>query len=185
MTRLGGHGYKSMNMQQNKSKSDLVADYYSQHYEEVKAFVASRVKYADEAEDVVQDVFLRLLRMDKMITPVTLPCLVYTVARHLVYDEWRHRQCVEEHEHFLRKQDPGYGFYDAESVYSAQNLAEVLERGMARLCEKQRHIYRLNICDGMKVAEIAMELEMNYKNVENRLGAARKFMRVYMKRMLA
>lgn len=174
-------------MQQNvfKSKSDLVAEYYSQHYEEVRAYVASRVKYADEAEDIVQDVFLRLLKMDKMITSVTLPCLVYTVARNLVFDYWRHHQCVNEYEHFLCKRNLGHRIYDAESVYSAQELTEVLERGIARLCDKQRSIYRLNVCDGLKVGEIAMRLELNYKSVENRLGAARKQVRLYMKRMLA
>lgn len=71
-------------MQQFQSKSDLIADYYSQHYEEVKAFVSSRLQYADDSEDVVQNIFLRLLQMDKMISSVTLPCLVYTVARNLI-----------------------------------------------------------------------------------------------------
>ena len=47
-------------MQQFQSKSDLIADYYSQHYEEVKAFVSSRLQYADDSEDVVQNIFLRL-----------------------------------------------------------------------------------------------------------------------------
>ena len=38
-----------------------------------------------------QNIFLRLLQMDKMISSVTLPCLVYTVARNLICDYWRHR----------------------------------------------------------------------------------------------
>lgn len=173
-------------MQQKESKSDLIADYYSQHYDELKAFVGSRLQYADETEDIVQNVFMRLLKIDKMITPITLPCLVYTVARNLITDYWRHRQYVEAHEHYLCRGDLGNkDLYDAESVYSAQELNEVLERGIARLCDKQRNIYRLNVCEGLQVSEIAIRLDINYKNVENRLGAARKQVRNYVRRMLA
>lgn len=176
---------KSMNMQQTESKTNLIADYYSQHYDEVRAFVASRLQQAEETEDIVQNIFLRLLLMDKMITPITLPCLVYTVARNLICDYWRHRQCVEEHEHFLCTSDIKTRVVDAESVYSAQELNEILERGIARLCDAQRKIYRMNICEGMQVSEIALKLDIKYKNVEKRLGAARKEVRKYVKRMLA
>ena len=85
------------------TKQAIIADYYTFHYEELLAFVASRLHvYSDEAEDIVQNVFLRLLQTDKMITPITLPCLVYTMARHLICDFWRHRKRVEEHEHFIQ-----------------------------------------------------------------------------------
>lgn len=175
-----------MVMEQKESKSNLIADYYSQHYDELKTFVASRLRYADETEDVVQNIFVRLLHMDKMITPITLPNLVYTVARNLICDYWRHRQCMEEYEHFIQKTDwLGGKSEDTDSIYSVTEINQFLERGIARLCEKQRKIYRLNVYEGLQVSEIAVKLDINYKNVENRLGAARKEIRKYMRRMLA
>ena len=169
------------------TKQAIIADYYTLHYEELLAFVASRLHvYSDEAEDIVQNVFLRLLQTDKMITPITLPCLVYTMARHLICDFWRHRKRVEEHEHFIQGSMGVAGCCESvEMVYSVVEITELLERGIARLSEKQRKVYRLNVCDGMKVGEISRELGLNYKCVENRLGAARKELRGYMKRMLA
>lgn len=175
-----------MTMEQEITKSNLIADYYSQHYDELKTFVAVRLHFADETEDVVQNIFVRLLQMDKMITPITLPCLVYTVAKNLICDYWRHRQCIEEYEHQIRKGDMGLRKTDEiESIYSAKEITALLERGIARLCDKQRKIYRMNVYDGMQVSEIAIKLDINYKNVENRLGAARKEIRKYMRRMLA
>jgi RNA polymerase sigma factor (sigma-70 family) len=169
------------------TKQAIIADYYTFHYEELFAFVASRLHiYSDEAEDIVQNIFLRLLQTDKMITPITLPCLVYTMARHLISDFWRHRKRVEEHEHFIQGSMGTAGCGESvEMVYSVVEITELMERGIARLSEKQRKVYRLNVCDGMKVGEICRELGLNYKCVENRLGAARKEVRGYMKRMLA
>lgn len=173
-------------MEQNESKSYLIADYYSQHYEEVRAFVSVRLHNLQDAEDVTQNVFMRLLQIDKIITPVTLPCLVYTVARNLVCDYWRHRQYVQEFEYYLCKDTLGSpGIFDAESVYSAQEMNEILESGIAKLSDKQSLVYRLNIYEGMKVSEIALRLNISYKNTENRLGTARKTVRGYVRRMLA
>jgi RNA polymerase sigma-70 factor (ECF subfamily) len=171
-------------METQSKKYSIIADYYSQHYEEVLGFVSKRMMYAEGAEDIVQNVFVRLLRTDKMITPITLPCLVYTTARNLLIDYWRHHQSVEEYEHFIVQQGVSDDL-DVASVYSAVEITEILERGIARLTDHQRTIYRMNIYEGKKVSEISETLHLTYKSVESRLGIARKEIRQYMKRMLA
>lgn len=173
-------------MEHEITKYSIIADYYSLHYEEVKAFVAVRLQFAEDTEDIVQNVFVRLLQMDKMITPITLPCLVYTVAKNLIFDYWRHKNKVDEYEHYITKLDWASNVMtSSESVYSSWEVTEVLECGIAKLGEKQRKIYRMNLYDGMPVSEISLQLGLNYKCVENRLGSARKMVRSYMKRMLA
>lgn len=162
---------------------EAVTEYYSSHYEEIKAFVLKRISCEEDAEDIVQNVFLRILSSGKMITETTLPCLVYTVTRNLLYDYWRHRRSVDEYEHYLCKSFDTYG--EMESVYSAQEMTELLEKGIARLSNTHQMIYRMNVYEGMKVSEISDKLSLKYKSVENRLGAARRNIREYMSRMLA
>ena len=66
--------------------SNLIETYYTDHRDELLAFVSSRLGGSEESEDIVQNVFLRLLTSDKMITAITLPALVYTMARNLITD---------------------------------------------------------------------------------------------------
>lgn len=173
-------------MEHNESKYSIIAAYYTEHYDEIKSFVASRSLQSTETEDIVQNIFLRLLQIDKMITPITLPCLVYTVARNLIIDYWRRKKCHEEYEHFISKGDWQSRYVeDAESVYSVHEIEMYLEKSMARLSEKQSRVVRMNILEGMQVGEIAQKLDINYKNAENRLGAARKEVRNYMRKVLA
>ncbi len=173
-------------MEQVKSKHNIIAEFYAEHYYELKAFVASRLPYEDEAEDIVQNVFVRLLQMDKMISPVTLPCLAYTTARNFVIDCWRRKECRERYEHYIIKGGEINKFAeDAESVYSAREIWEMLEQGIARLTENQASIYRLNVYGGFRVGEIAKKININYKLAERRLGNARKAVRSYMREMLA
>lgn len=163
----------------------LITDYYRLHVGEVKAFVLKRMDYSAESEDIVHDIFLKLLESDKIVSAVTLPCLVYTMARNMIYDYLRHRAVVEEYEHYIHKVSGKLGEAGCSSVYSAVDICEILERGMARLSAGQRSIYRMNVVEGMQVSEISECLHENYKSVENRLGIARKMMRTYMRRMLA
>ena len=152
----------------------IISNYYAQHRDEIVDFITVRITDADEAEDMVQDLFLRLLRGHQLITPVTLPCLVYTMARHSIADYYRRRRVRDEYEHYRKNSD---SIGEMESVISARQLMERMERTLARLPEACGRIYRLHIYDGLKVSDIAQRLELPYKQVENRLGQARKAVR--------
>ena len=152
----------------------IISNYYAQHRDEIVDFITVRITDADEAEDMVQDLFLRLLRGHQLITPVTLPCLVYTMARHSIADYYRRRRVRDEYEHYMKNSD---SIGEMESVISARQLMERMERTLARLPEACGRIYRLHIYDGLKVSDIAQQLELPYKQVENRLGQARKAVR--------
>ena len=157
----------------------LITNYYIAHRDELLAFASSRLGDSRLAEDIVQDVFLRLLSTDKMITEVTLPALVYTITRNLINDYYRRHTNYEQYEHYIK--GVCSEVTTSESVFSAFDIMERLERGMVRLPENCREIYRLHIYGGMKVGEISRELGEGYKSVEHRLGIARKVMREYLR----
>jgi RNA polymerase sigma-70 factor (ECF subfamily) len=157
----------------------LITNYYITHRDELLAFASSRLGDSCLAEDIVQDVFLRLLSTDKMITEVTLPALVYTITRNLINDYYRRHTTYEQYEHYIK--GVCSEVTTSESVFSAFEIMERLERGLVRLPENCREIYRLHIYGGMKVGEISRELGEGYKSVEHRLGTARKVMREYLR----
>ncbi len=157
------------------NNTNLITNYYIAHRDELLAYASSRLGDSMEAEDVIQNVFLRLLTTNKMITPVTLPALVYTITRHQITDYFRRHSSFEQYEHYITgvcsKET------SAESVYSVREIIEQMERGLARLPENFRPIYRMHVLDGMKVSEISKQLDEGYKIVENRLYIARKTIR--------
>ena len=171
-------------MEEQQRKKRIISDYYTAHYDELLGFVNKQVKNADDAEDIVQNVFLRLLNTDKMISIITLPCLVYTVARNLIFDHWRRHKIFDEYEHYLQSSTHDDDI-DVASIYSATEITEILERGIARLSDNQRQVYRMNFFDDLPVSVISKTLNLNYKSVEHRLGSARKEVRQYVVRMLA
>ena len=160
------------------NNNQLISNYYAAHRDELLSFIAVRITNAIEAEDLVQNIFLRLLRGHHLITPDTLPALIYTMARHAVSDYYRRRRIYEEYEHYIKRSDCTS---EIESLISARQLMERMEHSLARLSEECRTVYRLHIYDGMKVSEISQQLSLPYKQVENRLGQARKTVRQQLK----
>lgn len=154
---------------------ELLADYYSQHRNEIVGFVAVRVGDADVAQDVVQDVFFRLLCSDRLISPTTLPALVFTMVRNAVTDWFRRRRIREEYEHYII--GTGDDSDSMDSVISVRELMERMERTLARLAPECREVYHLHIYGGMQVRQIAEETHQPYRAVEYRLGQARKEVR--------
>ena len=161
------------------NRNKLISDYYTHHRTELLAYASSRLGDKEEAEDLVQNTFLRVLTTGKMLTEQTLPALVFTICRNLVSDYFRRRAFRYEYEHYL--QGSGIGISSMESVFFAADIIERMEQGLAHIPENCRHIYRLHILEGMRVSEISEQTGEKYKTIENRLGLARRQMRTYLR----
>ena len=162
------------------SNQTLITNYYISHRDELRGYVRSRLGDNCQVDDIIQDVFLKLLCSKKMITEITLPSLVYTMMRNMVVDHLRHHMAVEHYEHYIKGVCSNVVTEDL--VLSIQEILEIMENGLARLPENCREIYRLHIYDGMQVSEISRELGEGYKSVEHRLGSTRKAMRHYLQK---
>lgn len=161
------------------NKKTLISYYYSSHRAELLAYASARLGDSDEAEDIVQNTFLRILTSNKMLTEQTLPALVFTVCRNLVNDHFRRLAFRHEYEHFIMSSREDNS--SMESVFFAADIIEQMERGLARIPESCRTIYKMHILGGMRVSEISAETGVQYKAVENRLGLARREMRQYLR----
>ena len=108
------------------------------------------------------------------------------MARNLIADYWRRIQRADIYEHFIKTSNwRPRSTESVESLFSAQEVDEMLERGIAQLSDKQSCVYRLNIYENMPVKEIATTLNLSYKNTENRLSFARKRVRDFVTKALA
>ena len=165
------------------SNRDIIEHYYRQHRDELLTFVGSRLGVKTDAEDLVQDVFLRLLADScRPITPLTLPSLVYTMARNLITDHYRRRRCQQEFA--LLMEGMKNEKTSMESAIFARDALRCMEQGLSRLPSQTAEIYRLHIYDGMQVSDISRHLHQDYKAVEYRLGQARRLVRRLLRHQL-
>lgn len=144
------------------------------------AYAFHMVKDRDEAEEIVQNVFVR----------------IWTKRHQLRADgflkSFLYRAVHNESLNYIKRQKVRSDFtlhYEGEIQHQTANLnneimATELEKhiheSIAGLPEKCRHVFQLSRFDQLKYHEIAKTLNISVKTVENQMGKALKILRVKM-----
>ena len=120
--------------------SQLIADSYVSYHNQVYLYILHKVNCREEAEDLSQDVFLRLMEYKQMLRPDTVKFFIYTISRNLVNDYLRR---------FYKKQEISSYMYDhaetctndTESRIISDDLAALEQRKLSVLPTQRRKIY--------------------------------------------
>jgi len=137
----------------------------------VGRYVRNRVSDPADAEDVLQDIFVKLLGRAGPNEANKLLPWVFTVARNRIIDFYRERS---------RRRAASDGFVEAgttEPDEPSLDLRGALEVLMARLSEQDRETLRAVDLEGLSQKEYADALGLNYVTVRSRVQRARKRLR--------
>ncbi len=136
---------------------------------------------ATEADDVAQDVFVRVYRNVAAYRPRTkFSTWLFALARNACIDRLRYRQ---RHPTALLDDVPEPSAVSGE--VEARETGEVIATAVASLPEDQRTALVLAEYQGMSYAEIAGVMQCSEKAVESRLYRAKQTLREKLKHLLA
>lgn len=164
-------------------KNEIIEQAYLRLRNRIFAYVYKRINDKEEAADIVQDVFVRLLTCD-VVCEETIRSLVFFIANNLVIDHLRH--------HYRREEAYSY-IYDvntkAIALRPGQEMAvrdiEALERSFVkRLSPATARVYEMTRTREMSIEEIAGELSLSKRTVECHQFVGRKYVRERMRKVL-
>lgn len=161
----------------------LVADSYERYHRPVFRYICSRINDCEEAKDLSQDVFVRLMEYKQMLCPDTVCSFIYTIARNLMTDYLRR---------YYKKQEITSYIYDASrnSVDEPENriVADDLSRHerlrISRMPSQRRKIYIMHRFGEQSSEEISQKLNLSRRTVENHLFIGRKEVREYIRQCI-
>lgn len=151
---------------------------YRCHFEDLCRFAREQIGLEDNAQDVVQDIFLNLLqRFSKRTFPKTLNAgylyqAVRNKASHVQNRErtesrWRNEMQADE-----RRSDP-----NPEDERRAQALATTVNNRIAALPTRCKQVFDLVYGKAMSHAQVAEEMAISVKTVEAQLQRGRQRLR--------
>jgi len=125
------------------------------------------------AEDLVHDTFLKLWDKQLLVLPENdLKNLLYATVRNACIDHLRKQkfenETLDSRSVQLKLEELAF-FKDAEVVFMRKDLIEYIMEKVAKLTERQQQIFKMAYIEGMKSAEIAVELHLSPRTVENQL----------------
>ena len=146
-------------------------------------FIYRTVGDRERAEDLVQEVFIRVYRhLHRFDRSKKFSTWVYTIASNLAKNELRNRsrnplvlfQTVRKN---WQDEDRPLQFEDPSSrpddMYRKRHLREVVEQSVAKLPEHHRSVFVLRELEGKSYDEIAEITGCNLGTVKSRLNRAR------------
>lgn len=154
---------------------------YVTYYPRMIRFARAYVVFDDDAENIVQDVFLLLWEKREVLDlNVSLVPYLFTLVKNKCLDFIRHKTVSDEYaKEFQAKQlaleQLNYTFS------SEEDIEQIVATAMNKLPERCREIFIKSRVEGKKYKEIADELNISVNTVENQISIALKRLRVELK----
>ncbi len=156
------------------TKQEFLFSVQLAHARQLRRFFTARARNIADATDLVQEVFLRLLRIDHHESIHNPQAYLYTVASHVLHQHAMRHNVASEVVRFadvfadLRSTEETDPSVELEFEQRFEELGRALEqhspRGYATLM--------LHRCDGIPLKEIASRLGVSYSMVKRYLAEA-------------
>lgn len=132
----------------------------------LNAYFQRRVGSRSEAEDLTQEVFLRLVKRLDVETLDNPEAFVFTTAVNLLRDRFRRGQTQRSHLAEVGLQQPGIEELSPERVFDSRQHLEKVIQALEQLDERSRDAFILHRLEGMKHAQIAELYGVSVSSVE-------------------
>jgi len=146
---------------------------HAQHDEALRRYFARRGLTRDDADDLIQEVYLRLVRQDDVGSIRCAQAFIFTTAANLLRDRYRRHQC---HGPLLALDDdhpdiPAEGF-DPERSAECSQLLQAMCEVIDALRPATRRVFLGHRLRGQSYAELAHELGVSISMVEKHMISA-------------
>lgn len=149
---------------------------FRQYYHALCQFAYPKVRNWDAAEDIVQEVFVKLWnKRDQISIQTSLKSYLYTATKNLCLNYiQKQKRDIELNQVYLEKQELAEQDPEAKS---AEVLQQKIQEALETLPPKCREVFTLSRYEGLTYQEIADTMGISPKTVENQMGKALSLMR--------
>lgn len=145
---------------------------WQEHHDRLLGFIRSRIKDSADAEDILQDVFVKILtKIDTVKDDSKLQSWMFQVARNSINDYYRLKNGVQ-----LENDVPDNSVeeYNENSMQEAANWIGLYVHALP---EQYREIIKMYEIEGKSQKEIAEQLGISYVNARSRVQRGRKMLK--------
>jgi len=152
----------------------------------LSAFVRNRVKSDEDAEDILQDVWMQLSNLGNIGDLENVNAWLYEVARNKITDKSRKKTNLSLEEFAFVDEEGAFNFKEILLLDDTNNpelgffkelFWKEFQKALDELPESQREVFLLNEMEDMTLQQIADQKGENLKTIISRKGYAVKHLR--------
>lgn len=171
-----------LNIESNKMGISIQAfeEGFKCHFNALHTYAFSILNEVDEAEEIVQQVFLKVWeKREQLSINQSFRAYLYQSVYHESLNYLKHQKVKKAHQTFVQYQQKE-GHESMGNTIGAKELQEKILEGLSLLPEQCRTIFQLSRFEDLKYREIADKLGLSIKTIENQMGKALKIMRTHL-----
>jgi len=149
-------------------------EFFRKQYESFTKFIYYKCGNLHEAEDIAQNVFIKLWKLCDTVTFSKAKSYIYTACNNLFLNAVAHKKVVLKHQKSITN------ITDNESpdfLIEVEEFREELKNAINRLSEKEREVFLLSRIEKKTYKEIAEVTGLTVKAIERRMSIALKALR--------
>jgi RNA polymerase sigma-70 factor (ECF subfamily) len=164
------------------SRGDEVAftEIYERYWQKLFVIAYNRIKEIETAEDIVHDVFVSLWANREKVNIGSLENYLAVATKYTVLSKINKKERERAYEKSSSVQASVYDLPIEASLHH-KHILELVRKEVEKLPEKCRLIFKYSRDEGMPIKQIANELNLSPKTVENQINKALKHLKVVMK----
>ncbi len=149
--------------------------FFNKNFPKVKTFAWQLLKSEEDAEDITQDIFVKLWENpDLWIDREKLDSYLYTVVRNHIYNFLKHKAVEFD---YLKEAAEKMKIAELElpkpdDQIRLQELELLIQMALERMPERRKRIFIMNRTEGMTAQEIAVKLNIPVRTVEHNIYRA-------------
>lgn len=156
--------------------------FFLHNFLKVKSFAFRLLLSEADAEDVAQDIFIKLLDMPHIWqgnTDNEAPYL-YAITRNHVFNLIKRRSVERKYQDHLINENFNFEEYGIEENLYAKELNLIATYVVEQMPEQRRNIYKMSRIEGKSSAEIAEDLNLSKRTVEHHIYLALNELKKYL-----
>ncbi|MCY1721405.1 RNA polymerase sigma-70 factor [Prolixibacteraceae bacterium Z1-6] len=145
-------------------------------------FALSYLKSTADSEELVQDVFLKVWeKRDILDATQNIKAFIFKIAINTIYDFIRRKNIETAFQEFS-KANYSTGSNNTWDTVIFEEMQTTINRLVAQMPEQRRKIFKLSKSKGLTNDEIAKELQLSKRTVENQLYRALVFLKEHLQK---
>ncbi len=145
---------------------------FTAYYQDLVMFATRFTHGLNDAEEIVQDTFLRLWEEHESVKiNISLKSYLLKIVQNKCIDWYRHNKIIRTYNNYVIEGAPQFT-YDTDRYILYSELQEQIEAALDKLPEEISEVFRMNRNKGLKYHEIADILDVSIRTIEVRIGKA-------------
>lgn len=156
-----------------QAKLTLLGALVDRYSRPLNRYFSRRVDTVHDVPDLVQEVFLRLSKLEEADSIQHHESFIFVVASNVLKDQYRRRQArIPALPEPLEEIQAESSDFAPDRVLESKQVAMLVRQALEELPERTRDIFVLRMLEGMKMAEVALAMKISTRAAEKHQARA-------------